>query len=172
MLDKICLFLSTGFGAGQGMAVLVSRWRGLWRLPPIQKWSGAGWVGSLQGLLLYFLLPNEPILKFALLVAGTLLAVGISQKAERILQTHDDPRIIIDEIVGMLWSLVFLPFSNARVASWIIFLAAFILFRIFDVAKWPWKGAQKLPGGWGIVIDDVFAGMLANAILQIILRAR
>ena len=100
------------------------------------------------------------------MAVGSPVAVGVavalslvaSHYAEKVLSSHDDSRIIIDEWVG------------AWVALWGMeqviggpLIVAFILFRIFDVWKGPWgRFLQKLPGGWGINLDDVGAGLLAN----------
>ncbi len=76
---------------------------------------------------------------------------------------HDPSIVVIDEVVGM-WIAVFtLPPHGL----WI--LAAFVLFRLFDITKWlGGASAQRLPGGWGIMLDDVIAGIWSNVILQLI----
>lgn len=74
----------------------------------------------------------------------------------------DPSVVVIDEIVGMWISLLFLP-SNL-----IIIISAFLLFRIFDIVKpFPCRKAEKLKLGWGIMLDDVVAGIYANLGLQI-----
>jgi phosphatidylglycerophosphatase A len=96
----------------------------------------------------------------------TLLAVYASGEAESIFGRKDSPRIVIDEIVGLLWSLALVAPTGWRIA------AAFFLFRIFDILKPPparWC-QDRLPGGWGVVGDDVMAGLWANAVLQAALR--
>ena len=96
----------------------------------------------------------------------TLIAVYASGEAERIFDRKDSPRIVIDEIVGLLWSLFLVGPTLYRIA------AAFILFRLFDIVKPPparWC-QDRLPGGWGVVMDDVAAGVWANVVLQIALR--
>jgi phosphatidylglycerophosphatase A len=72
---------------------------------------------------------------------------------------------VIDEVLGQMIALWFVP------RSWPWLLAGFLLFRLFDIWK-PLgaREAQRLPGGWGIVIDDVMAGLYALALLQIALR--
>ena len=91
----------------------------------------------------------------------TLLAVYTAGEAERIFDKKDSPRIVIDEIVGLLWALFLVGPTLYRIA------AAFILFRLFDIVKPPparWC-QDKLPGGWGVVMDDVAAGIWANVVL-------
>ena len=96
----------------------------------------------------------------------TLLAVYASGEAERIFGRKDSPRIVIDEIVGFLWSLALVAPTGWRI------VAAFFLFRIFDILKpQPARWCQdRLPGGWGVVGDDVMAGLWANVVLQVALH--
>jgi phosphatidylglycerophosphatase A len=68
---------------------------------------------------------------------------------------------VLDEVVGMLVSLLWLP------SSWVVYLAAFVAFRAFDIVKlWPTNRFERFPGGWGIMADDVMAGVYANVVLQ------
>jgi phosphatidylglycerophosphatase A len=70
----------------------------------------------------------------------------------------------VDEMAGMWISLLFLPFRLNH--FWL--LGAFFLFRFFDIVKpFPVNRAQNLPRGWGIMIDDVAAGLYANAVLRL-----
>jgi phosphatidylglycerophosphatase A len=94
-----------------------------------------------------------------------LLAVSlyVSQKAEEIYQKKDDQRIVIDEIIGL--QITMLPVA-INVLS---LCAGFVLFRIFDIFKpFPVRNMQGLPGGWGIVADDVAAGIYAGAVLWLL----
>jgi phosphatidylglycerophosphatase A len=96
----------------------------------------------------------------------TLLAVYASGEAERIFDRKDSPRIVIDEIVGLLWALFLVGPTLYRIA------AAFFLFRLFDIVKPPparWC-QDRLPGGWGVVMDDVAAGIWANGALLLALH--
>ena len=92
---------------------------------------------------------------FGLLVIGTLIAVWAAGEAEKELG-HDAKPICIDEAVGQVISLLFVPHTIAAFAT------AFALFRVFDVIK-PFgaRQIQDLPGGWGVVMDDVIAGIVA-----------
>jgi phosphatidylglycerophosphatase A len=79
---------------------------------------------------------------------------------------EDPSQAVIDEVAGQWISLLFIPFSPLTV------LLSFILFRLFDVLKpGPVDWAQRLPGGWGIMSDDVLAGIFANLSLQLVLLA-
>ena len=90
----------------------------------------------------------------ALFVAGG-LAAG---RAEKLLGRKDPGEVVIDELVGV-W-LVLLPFAHP--GFWVI-LSAFVCFRIFDILKpWPVRASENwLPGGFGVMIDDVLAGLWA-----------
>lgn len=126
--------------------------------------TGSGLVGSLAGLLCARFLPTDPLKSVFTLVGVVLLSVVISDIAESDLKTKDDQRIVIDEWAGYLISVAFLPLTPGYL--W----AGFILFRIFDSTK-P-LGIRRLghlPGGWGVVMDDVAAGGLAQLVLQLFL---
>jgi phosphatidylglycerophosphatase A len=112
-------------------------------------------------LALYWLVPGGEWLARAPVVALTvLLSVPAAERVER---THGkDPHcVVIDEVVGMQLILL------GAQPSWAGVAAAFVLFRAFDVGKpFPIHRLQSLPGGWGIVADDVMAGMYTRAILM------
>ncbi len=99
-------------------------------------------------------------------LALTFLAVYASHEAEKIFQKKDAPQIVIDEIAGFMWAM-FLVNPTAR-----HILLGFILFRLFDILKpFPARLFQnRLPGGYGIVMDDVAAGIYANISLLILLK--
>jgi phosphatidylglycerophosphatase A len=123
--------------------------------------SGAGFIGTVVGVLTLRLLPVSGGAVLLVLFGAFCFSVGISDYAEQLLRRIDDPRIIIDEWVGYWVAMAFLP------QTWTTMLAAFILFRIFDV--WKPLGIRRLsqwPGGWGIVIDDIAAGLAANILVH------
>ena len=123
-----------------------------------------GTAGSLVGLLIYLIPGVENIF-----VLGPLsilfFFIGIFTSARLEKQLGEDPSIVvIDEIVGMWISLFFLPKIPA------IYIGAFVLFRVFDIVKpSPARQVEQYKGGWGIMLDDVFAGIYANIVMQIIL---
>ena len=125
-----------------------------------------GTAGSVIGLGLYAALtPLSSGLYVVALSAVSVAAVWIADRAERLLGRHDDGRIVIDEIAGMLTSLAFLP-ARLDVA-----LAGFVLFRLFDIWKPPpARRAERLPGGIGVVMDDLVAGVYANLAGQLLWR--
>ncbi|SFE01886.1 phosphatidylglycerophosphatase A [Chitinophaga sp. CF118] len=75
----------------------------------------------------------------------------------------DDKKVVIDEVAGMCVSLLFLPVNVKYV------LTGLVLFRFFDILK-PLgiRRTEALPGGWGVMVDDVIAGIYANLVLQLI----
>lgn len=96
-----------------------------------------------------------------LVVALAALAVWSADVAERTYGEKDSHKIVIDEIVGFLVAMAFLPFRWPQVA------VVFFLYRFFDVVKPPpIRQSQVLPGGWGIVADDLLAGLYTCVILH------
>ena len=107
----------------------------------------------------------------ALTLVVTAVAVWVSGPAEKTLG-HDAHPIVIDEVAGMMITVCGVPAIGFAVPSHILTLiVGFVLFRIFDVWKPPPVGrAQELPGGLGVVTDDVLAGLYSNLVLQILAR--
>jgi phosphatidylglycerophosphatase A len=109
--------------------------------------------------------PSLPVF-FACLVVGTVIAVWVAGEAEKDLG-HDAGPIVIDEAVGQTLALLFVPHRLGA------FVAAFFLFRFFDIWK-PLgaREAQALPGGFGIVADDAIAGVTTLLAMQALLWAQ
>jgi phosphatidylglycerophosphatase A len=125
----------------------------------------SGTLGSLAGLLIYFVVKDKlPIYAFSLVF---LFALGIlfSGEAEKIYKRKDARMIVIDEAFGMLLSLFLVPYN-----IWVVLLG-FVLFRVFDITKPPpARRIEKFSGSFGIMFDDIIAAIYANFILQIICR--
>jgi phosphatidylglycerophosphatase A len=127
-----------------------------------------GTVGSAAGVVLYLILVRAGVLVegaplgwAATLVVVYALGVPAAHRCEK-LYGHDAGRIVIDEVWGQLISLVYLP------VTWKWILAAFILFRFFDVVKpFPARRAERLSGGLGIMMDDGFAGLYTLIVLHV-----
>lgn len=119
----------------------------------------ATWASAATAVAVWLFLPVAPGLELGLAAGLAALAVWSSGVAERRLG-HDAHPIVVDEVVGQLIALWAVP----REPGWI--LVAFLLFRFFDIAKPLGIGAlQRLPGGFGIVADDVLAGIYARLTL-------
>ena len=94
-----------------------------------------------------------------IILAVTAVGVWASGAAERFLNERDPGCVIIDEVAGMWLSVLFLPRS--------FLLGGFLLFRFLDILKpFPIGLAERLPGGWGIMADDIVGGLMANFFLQ------
>ncbi len=122
-----------------------------------------GTFGSLIGLPLCFVLAGialPPAMLCTLLFI--FFAVWIADTAEKILKQNDPGCIVIDEIAGMMVTLIGLPFNLVTV------VIGFIIFRVLDILKpFPIRSLDKrIPGGLGVVADDVAAGIIANLILR------
>ncbi len=91
------------------------------------------------------------------------LGVWAAGHAERFFDRIDPGEVVIDEVVGQIITFLARPDAPGK-----YLLAGFILFRIFDVVKpFPVRRAERLPGGWGIMLDDVVAGVYSLAALSL-----
>ena len=160
-LDRISVFLALGLGLSP-IPLAIAKWLNIPGLN-IGKWSGCGLVGSALGILTYLLLPLSLATSWWMLAGGILFAVVVSHRAEKVLGVHDDTRIVIDEWIGAWIAAVGVPHAWG-----LPIVAAFLLFRVFDVVKGPFGLLQRLPGGWGVTMDDVGAGIGAAVILHFI----
>ena len=126
----------------------------------------SGTFGSAVGLLLWWAIAWMGTAAHAIgLVLVVLIGIWAADRAQAIFRRHDDGRITIDEVAGMLLSLLFLP-ARAEVAG-----AAFLRFRLFDIWKpAPARAAERLPGGLGVMADDLVAGLYANLAGQLLWR--
>lgn len=122
-----------------------------------------GTAGSLVGLILYTLPLFTELLPFATITV-IVLFIGVWTSAQLERELGDDPQIVVvDEIVGMWISLFLVPRT-----VWLI-LIAFVLFRIFDTFKpFPARRLESLKHGWGIMLDDVAAGVYANLVTHLL----
>ncbi len=122
-----------------------------------------GTAGTVVGVLLYLAIRNLGTAWYSLItVAVTVVGTWAAGEADRILGTKDNSTIVIDEIAGYLVAMFLVPFA------WWSVIAGFFLFRLFDIWKpWPLYGLQKIPGGMGVMIDDIGAGVYTNIVLQV-----
>jgi phosphatidylglycerophosphatase A len=117
--------------------------------------------------LLWLLLPASAwiqLIAIALVVIAGTWSAGV---AERHFGKHDPGQVVIDEVAGMLITLFLNP------AGWFSAAVGFLLFRAADIVKpFPARRFERLPGGLGIMADDVMAGIYANLALRVILALR
>ncbi len=153
MKGSICKLFASGFGSGYSpvapgtagslLAALLLiptgyPEAGLWQL------DGKGQLWLLAGVVVFFI-------------------IGVWSANQLEGEWGKDPsRVVIDEMVGMWIAMLWV------VPSWPIWIAAFLLFRVFDIFKPLFiRDLERLPGGWGVMMDDVLAGVYTNLILQI-----
>ncbi len=145
-MNYFFLLLATGFGIGYAPVV-------------------PGTLGTLVAIPIYYFLSNilSPIYEITL-IGFFFLSVWISENAERVCGKKDDQRIVIDEIMGFLITMLWVP------KTLLFVILGFFLFRFFDILKpFPIRRLEKgFKGGFGVVLDDVVAGVYANIVLRII----
>ncbi|MFA4911735.1 MAG: phosphatidylglycerophosphatase A [Desulfobacteria bacterium] len=142
--ERVILFVATGAYSGYS---------------PIAP----GTAGTLVGIGIYLIIYNpNPLIYTTILLLLFFLAVLISDKAEKILLENDSRHIVIDEIFGFLVTMAFVP------RSLLYIVLGFFFFRVFDILKiFPINFFdKKVKNGYGIVLDDLFAGIYANLLLQ------
>ena len=139
-------FLALGFGSG---------------LMP----KGPGTAGTVVAIPVYLLLqPLTLNLYIALVAVLFVVGIPICSHTARRMGVHDHPAIVWDEIVGYLVTMMFAP------PGWLWVAVGFVLFRLFDIAKpWPIRLLDRnVGGGFGIMVDDLLAGVFAAAVLQLL----
>ena len=146
-MNFLILLLATGFGAGFSPVV-------------------PGTAGTLVAIPIYHILSDIPSPLYALtLIASFFLSCWAAGHAERHWGKKDDRRIVIDEIMGFLVTMLWVPKTVFAIA------AGFVLFRFFDIVKpFPIRHLERAEGGFGVVLDDVLAGIYSNIVLHLILR--
>jgi phosphatidylglycerophosphatase A len=149
-LDRIAVALATGLGAG---------------LSPIAP----GTAGTVVAIPLAYLaapVATLPYLGVCAVVTG--LAIWAAGRADRVMGTHDSGRIVIDEVAGFLVTMAWVERDSPA-----FLLVGFLLFRVADIVKpWPARRLEReVPGGAGVVLDDVAAGLWASLALVGLARA-
>jgi phosphatidylglycerophosphatase A len=125
-----------------------------------------GTVGSAVGLVVYGLVwwTQSAVVEVALIAGLFAAGVWAGTTAERYFGGVDPGPIVLDEVVGMLITLAFIP------VGWSAALTGFVLFRIFDVIKpWPAGRFEELHGGLGVMADDAMAAVYANVSLRAVM---
>ncbi|MEW5975758.1 MAG: phosphatidylglycerophosphatase A [Acidobacteriota bacterium] len=153
MHDRVALLIATGFGVGYS---------------PVAP----GTVGSFLGILVILALSAIPMnggqrLIVHFVLVGLISACGIwaASRAELLLQKNDPPQVVIDEIVGQLLTYGLL-FRHPR---FMLLLLGFVFFRLFDIIKpFPIRRLERVPMGFGIILDDLAAGFYASLALVVV----
>ncbi len=129
----------------------------------IGKIPGApGTWASIVAMFLFYHLVNQPFHLGAILAVVFFVGVYASGRLEKEMKEKDPSCAVIDEVLGMGVAMLAIP------AVWYYVLMAFIFFRLFDIWKpFPIRKLEKLPGGWGIMTDDLLAGIYANVWIRI-----
>jgi len=146
---------------------------------------GLGWLpiapgtwGSLPAavafaLLMQFGTPSVATssVMVVLITTGSLICVLCAPTVVRMTGKDDPGQVVADELAGQAVTFVYLPLSAggdvSAVEGWVLAGVGFLLFRLFDIIKpWPIRKLEKLPGGWGILADDLLAGVFAAVVLQ------
>jgi len=143
-MNRFLLLLATGFGAGFSPVI-------------------PGTAGTLLAIPIYLFLSriSSPVYEITLL-AFFFLSVYVSEKAQQHWGKKDDRRIVIAEITGFFITMLWMPTTPFTIIS------GFVLFRIFDIVKpFPIRRLEDVNGGYGVVLDDVLAGVYANIVLHL-----
>lgn len=143
---RLATWIATGFGSGYS---------------PVAPGTAGTLVAIPLAAVLAPLAVASPTLYLLTLAASIALAIWSAGLAAVGFGLKDPGQIVIDEVVGLFLTMAFLP------ATWTNLAAAFLLFRLFDIVKPPpCRRAETLPGGVGIVTDDLLAGIYANLSLR------
>jgi len=147
---------------------------------PLQRWAARivatafglgyspiapGTAGSLLPMAALIVWAPPRSWTFLVATAGVyLIGVTVSDWGERLWRRRDPGYICIDEVVGYLVAVLWVPAASPVKLA----VAAFFVFRFFDIVKPPpGRRVESLPGGWGVMTDDVVAGVYSNLVLQI-----
>lgn len=145
--DKIIIFIATGFYTGYS------------RFAP-------GTVGTLLGIPFAFLISGLKIIEQLLIVLSAFFIFSfIAGRGEEYFNKKDASHIVCDEALGFVVTMLFIPYTVFNVVT------AFLLFRLFDIWKpFPIRTLEnRIKGGYGIVFDDILAGIYANIMLRIMI---
>ena len=146
LLRSPTLLLAFGFGSG---------------LSP----KAPGTVGTLAAIPLWWLLAQLPLAGYlSVVLISAIVGIYVCDQAAKTMGVHDHGGIVWDEFVGFWIAMAALP------VTWSSLLLGFVLFRLFDILKpWPisWLD-KKVSGGFGIMVDDVIAGLAAAAVIALL----
>ena len=122
----------------------------------------SGTVGSFVTLIALWLIPFTTLALVVTLAVVTVAGIWAGSRVEMVIDAKDPGIIVIDEVAGMLVSVLFLPRTIP------VLVTAFLLFRLFDIWKpFPARQLQELHGGVGVMLDDLIAGAYALALIAV-----
>jgi len=129
-----------------------------------------GTWASLLAVLIWLIIPvNLLFIKILLVVCLFIIGIIVAGLSERYSGTIDPSYIVIDEVAGMWLALLLFPQNQASNRLPLIFLT-FCIFRLFDITKvFPINKCEKLPGGFGIMLDDIVAGIFTAIVMNLII---
>jgi phosphatidylglycerophosphatase A len=123
-----------------------------------------GTVGTLGAALIYILIQPLPLITYLIFVTlFILVSIWVSEKVSKQINVHDHPGMCIDEFAGFFVTMIHAPHG----LGWVLY--GFILFRLFDIWKpWPINIIdERVHGGFGMILDDIVAGLFACFIIQL-----
>ena len=124
--------------------------------------AASGTVGSFVTLVALWLIPFTTLALLVTLAVVTLVGIWAGSRVELVIDAKDPGIIVIDEVAGMLVSVLFLPRTIP------VLVTAFVLFRVFDIWKpFPARQFQEVHGGLGVMLDDLIAGAYTLALIAI-----
>ena len=124
-----------------------------------------GSLASLCGLLIYFWGRSNILLCLLFFVMITAIGFLVSGRMEGIVREKDPSCVVIDEVSGVMIAFFMLPMN------WAVVITTFLLFRAFDMFKiYPVNKFESMPGGIGIMMDDIIAGIYTNLTMQMAIR--
>ena len=127
-----------------------------------------GTWASLAAAVLFYPLIDSPVTLAVILVVVYFLGVYSSTQYAKDIGQVDPSSAVIDEVLGMGIAMIAIPYDKGFFYKIAFVVVAFILFRLFDIWKpYPIRRIEKLPGGWGIMTDDLLAGLYARVWVQI-----
>ena len=124
-----------------------------------------GTAGSLVGLVVLFgvRLVGDPVFELSTLLAVVLVGTWAAGVGERVAGREDPGLVVVDEVAGMLLTMLWIPLT------WLTGIIGFLAFRVFDIIKpFPAGQAERLPGGVGIMADDLVAGVYAWLVVRLL----
>jgi phosphatidylglycerophosphatase A len=122
----------------------------------------SGTVGSFVTLIALWLIPFTTLALLVTLAVVTLVGIWAGSRVEMVIDAKDPGIIVIDEVAGMLASVLFVPRTIP------VLVTAFLLFRLFDIWKpFPARQLQEVHGGLGVMLDDLIAGAYTLALIAI-----